>query len=385
VDNRTATRARVPLLAAAMAIFAFTVVIGILNGTDVLDPSHGLLLAHVHSGTLGWITLSIFAAGSWVYGSTLPPLLRNGAIVAVVFYVAMFWLDSEPLRPVAGTLMLAVIVWFAVWTYRQRATAPMTVPRLAMLLAAVNLSIGAILGVLLGLRLADVIDLPEGIAGAHPAMMVVGYLLLAGLAIDEQVLGGRGTEGLPRAGVIQAWLFFVAGIALAIGVLFDIMPLLGVNLLGEIAGVAIVLVRHRRAVATAGWPVASAKLHAATSILFTIPALGLLAYLIVRYAEDIESAPRGLFLALDHATFVGILTNAILALVLVSTASRRSRWSWADGLVFWGMNIGVATFMVGLIAETATVKRIGTPIMGAAILLGLVTAAVRMRDAVERD
>ena len=228
-----------------------------------------------------------------------------------------------------------------------------------MLLAAVNLTIGGVLGVLLGLDLAGTIDLPEGIAGAHPAMMVVGYLILAGVALDEQLLGGPGTQGLPRAGMIQAWLFFGAGIALAVGVLFDILPLLGVNLLGEVLGVIIVLVRHRRTIAGAGWPAASQRLHAAASLLFTIPALGLLAYIIGRYADDIESAPRGLFLALDHATFVGILTNA---------------------LVFWGINVGLATFLVGLVANEAVIKRIGTPIMGASILLGLLTAAIRLRE-----
>ncbi len=379
MEDRTLHRAVTPLLAAAMAIFVFTVVIGILNGTDVWKPAHGPLLAHVHSGTLGWITLAIFAGASWIVAAPLPRLLRDGAIVAVVFYIAMFWIDSEPLRPVAGTLMLAAIVWFTVWVFQQRAGRTRTVPRLSIELAAVNLTIGGILGVLLGLDLAGTIDLPEGIAGAHPAMMVVGYLILAGVAIAEQLMGGSGTQDLPRSGQVQAWLFFVAGIALAVAVLFDIQPLLGLNLLGEIVGIGILLVRNRHAIVAAGWPRASARLHGATSMLFTLPALGLLGYLIANYADDVEAAPRGLFLALDHATFIGILTNAILGLVLVVTAARKEVWAWADGLVFWGMNVGLTTFIVGLVAEEAAIKRIGTPVMGAAILLGLLTAAVRMR------
>jgi hypothetical protein len=379
MEERALFRSITPLLGAAMAIFVFTVSIGILNGTDLWNPSHGPLLAHVHSGTLGWITLSILAAAAWIFATPLPRPLRDGAIVAVVFYIAMFWIDSEPLRPVAGSLVLIAIVWFAVWAFQQRARQTLSVPKLSILLASVNLTIGGILGVLLGLSLAGAIDLGEGIAGAHPAMMVVGYLLLAGVAIDEQLLGGPGTERVSRAGAWQAWLFFVAGIALAVGVLFDIMPLLGVNLLGEIAGIAIVLVRNRHTIAGAGWPTASSRLHGAMSLLFTVPALALLAYLIGRYAQDIESAPRGLFLALDHATFVGILTNGILGLLLVVTAARRGLWPWADRLVFWGVNLGLATFIVGLIAEVAWIKRIGTPVMGASILLGLLVAAIRLR------
>lgn len=382
MGDRALARGVRPLLGAAMAIFVLTVVIGILNGTDLWTPRHGPLLAHVHSGTLGWITLAIFAGGSWVFGRPLPTRLRDGSIVAVALYVLAFWLDWRPIRPVAGTLTLAAIVWFTAWVFRQRAASTATVPRLALALASVNLTIGGVLGVILGLGLAGAFDLPEGIAGAHPAMMVVGYLLLAGVALVEQILGGPGTEGLPRSGVVQVWLFFVAGIALAIGVLFDIQPLLGLNLLGEVAGVAIVLFRFRRAIVGAGWPVASERLHAASSLLFTIPALALLAYLIGNYADDIEAAPRGLFLALDHATFIGILTNAIFGLVLVATAQRRRIWAWADGVVFWGTNLGLVGFIVGLVAESAAAKRLGTPFMGTSILLGLLTAAVRLRTEV---
>src|SRR5690606_41134195 len=50
------------LLRGALVIFVITVVIGILNGLDVWDVPHHTLLTHVHSGTLGWITLGVFGA-----------------------------------------------------------------------------------------------------------------------------------------------------------------------------------------------------------------------------------------------------------------------------------------------------------------------------------
>ena len=50
------------LLQVAMAVFVWTVGIGILNGTDVVDFDRKVLLSHVHAGTLGWITTSVFAA-----------------------------------------------------------------------------------------------------------------------------------------------------------------------------------------------------------------------------------------------------------------------------------------------------------------------------------
>ena len=94
--------------------------------------------------------------------------------------------------------------------------------------------------------------------------------------------------------------------------------------LGEVAGVVIAFVRLRHRIAGVGWASASPPRHAAMSVLWLLPALALLGYLIVRYAETIDSAPRGLLLALDHSTFVGILTNAILGLLLVATAARRA-------------------------------------------------------------
>src|SRR5688572_30392 len=56
------------LLLSAMAIFVFTIVIGILNGTDLVEFDRKRILAHVHGGTLGWLTLAVFAASLWLFG-----------------------------------------------------------------------------------------------------------------------------------------------------------------------------------------------------------------------------------------------------------------------------------------------------------------------------
>ncbi|MGI8823468.1 MAG: hypothetical protein ACR2JP_09235 [Acidimicrobiia bacterium] len=40
------------LLRSALILFLVTIVIGILNGLDVWEPSHEMLLTHVHAGTL---------------------------------------------------------------------------------------------------------------------------------------------------------------------------------------------------------------------------------------------------------------------------------------------------------------------------------------------
>ena len=59
---------------------------------------------------------------------------------------------------------------------------------------------------------------------------------------------------------------------------------------------------------------------------------------------------------------------------------RSERWTWADPVVFWGVNLGLVVFLVGLITEQAVIKQIGSPVMGVAILLGLLVFAMRLRE-----
>ena len=62
-----------------------------------------------------------------------------------------------------------------------------------------------------------------------------------------------------------------------------------------------------------------------------------------------------------------VVTNLIFALLIMSSqvSDRFSR------LVFWGVNVGVAGFAVGLITESSTLKRIFTPILGVSLLYAI--------------
>jgi hypothetical protein len=44
------------------------------------------------------------------------------------------------------------------------------------------------------------------------------------------------------------------------------------------------------------------------------------------------------------------------------------------------MNLRLVAFVSGLIADSSAVKRVSTPVMGAAIVLGLLTSAMRLRQ-----
>ena len=43
-------------------------------------------------------------------------------------------------------------------------------------------------------------------------------------------------------------------------------------------------------------------------------------------------------------------------------------------VIFWGVNLGLAIFVFGLIVDTAEIKRIGAPLMGVTLLVALASA-----------
>ncbi|HEU4318991.1 MAG TPA: hypothetical protein VFS66_02790 [Acidimicrobiia bacterium] len=72
-------------------------------------------------------------------------------------------------------------------------------------------------------------------------------------------------------------------------------------------------------------------------------------------------------LAFDHLNFIMVMTNLIFAMMFTASVVSDS----VSRLLLWGINIGVAGFAIGLITESATVKRVFTPILGLALLYGI--------------
>src|SRR5688572_6059342 len=217
------------LLQAALLLFVITVVIGILNGADVVDFSHAKLLTHVHAGTLGWITLSALAASLWLFGvgqfsegqQRTARYLAYGAALFVPLYVAAFFLTHGILRPIVGAAVMAVFFVFFGWVVARLKVVEMTVPHLGVLAAVTSSAIGAILGVLLGIQIArGERVLPEGGEDAHPAMMVIGFLVPLGMAFIEWTLrNGKAPLPLTTAGKVQIALPFIGGLFVMFGLL----------------------------------------------------------------------------------------------------------------------------------------------------------------------
>jgi len=224
--------------------------------------------------------------------------------------------------------------------------------------------------------------LPAGAFGAHPGTLVVGYLLLVGMGISEWRLMPD-TGRLPRAGVVQIALPFIAGLVLTFGLLDNILALLGLNVLFEIAGVAIYVARFAPRIIRVRWLEPTSERYFAISSVFVVVNVALIVYLIgaiiTKVYADFTAIPRWLVFGQDHAMFIGVMSNALFGLIYEATRDQRHYWRWADHILFWGMNFGMVGFVLSLLANAQVFEKVFTPIMGGSILLGLLTYTLRMQ------
>lgn len=371
------------LFRAAMVIFVFTIVIGILNGTDLWDPPRDTLLTHVHAGTLGWVTLGVFAAAIWIFGGddrADPGGLPAFSIVALSLYVFAFWSGdifntTESIqRPIGGTLAFIAMVWMFVWVLRAKRGQKWNVAEFGMALSLAFLVFGAILGVMLGLQLADIEVVDPEYAGrlgeSHPGAMVAGYVVLAGLAMIEWMMPNRKVPllGESKSGVVQMLLLFAAGILLVIGFLLDQEAIYSLGVPLQILGAIVLVARFRKYLAPSQWGGPAINRYVRTPVIGLLIVVGLIAYLISQFlagAEFEEIAP--IAITFDHVNFLMVVTNLLFGMMVVaSKVSERSAKA-----IFWGLNLGTVGFAIGIISEQAVLKRIFTPLLGAALLYAI--------------
>jgi hypothetical protein len=376
------------LLQLAMVVFVWTVGIGILNGTDVVDFNHKVILSHVHAGTLGWITTAVFAASLWLFGEAATAgevrsgrLLARAAMVTLPVFAFTFAFTIEEPRAIIGSLALATIIGFFAWVVARARHVVLTTVHLGFLAAVATSVAGGVLGVLLATKIATGRDVvPAGGEDAHPATMVVGFLIPVGMALAEWGLrGGAALEPAGRMGRAQIGLPFLGGILLMVGLLLDIDPLPPLAALIELAGVVIFCIRLLPEVRRVSWTERTAGRNAAAAAIAIVANIVFINYLIGANGGDIDVVPTHQILALDHMMFVGVLTNSIFALLILA-GGNTSRRPTVDDVVFFGMNLGLLGFVVSLLFEQTWLERVSTPILGLSIILGLVEHTLRLRS-----
>lgn len=344
------------------------------------------MLTHVHAGTLGWITLAVVGAAMLVFGGEVTEggvqaagRVAMASVAAALLYVLAFASTTGVFRPIAGTLMLAAIVWVLAWAWGRYNASARSTAQLGLLLALVSLTIGAVLGVLLGLFIARgsipglSTETAAALAGAHPPAMLIGYLILAGAAIAHWLLDGSQA----RAGRIVMWALFAAGLIVNVAFILDIEDLIQAATLLEVVAIVTLIVHLRSRLVPSAWRSGDADNFARLSVIFLAVGILLLVYVVQLFISgqlDPESGEGSLgpLLAFDHAMFIGVMTNVLFALVA------RTAGAGAKPVVIWGVNAGLVLFLAGLVADVAILKRIGAPVMGLALLYGLYVLFVQL-------
>jgi hypothetical protein len=398
----------------ALVIFTLTVLLGLANAVQIFGAlDRDTLLTHLHSGTLGWITMGVIGIAIWMFARNNEDLTAAIMLsgLGTAAYVMAFWSGIFILRGVFGLAELAIIVywWWFVYT-RAKADggiARLDIPKLSVLLGLTTLVIGSTLGVIVQVLLATGNAIPTGtdLVGAHASAQTGGYLVLVAAGFAEwQLIGGSART---RLGLAQVYLLFVGGLLLSGTLLVSsALPaalaqgLPGLATLLTLAGILIAAYRVGRAALAAPWLAPTGLRHIAAAVPFLVLAVILQAILVQQFIAaqgDFTRVSIGLLHALDHAYFVGVMTNAIFGAILIVTSDRGTIalgqkaaparvWPWADDVIFWGLNIGAAAFIAVLIiigsgegkpAFTHPVAFVA-PIMGLSALLGIVTYLVRM-------
>ncbi len=376
------------MLLAAMVIFTYTIGIGILNGTDLVDFDRRRILGHVHGGTLGWLTLAVFAASFWLFGSGAKlsdserkwaRWLAIGGVAAFPCYVAAFSLTYGNARPIFGTLSTVVIAGFFAWVLVRARKIDLGVPHWGFLAALGTSIVGGVLGILLGWKIANGTSwIPADTDGAHPATMVVGFLVPVGLAMSEWAFHFPNPPKATRLGIIQMLFPFVGGFILMVSIIADITPLAPIAILLQIAGFGIFIKRMWPTFRKVDFMEASPGRHAIMASIALLFVIGLAQYFVIKYEGDFDLVPDHQLLALDHSQFIGLMTNSIFAMLMSATVGRRG--SRVDQLVFFAVNIGLIGFVAGLLFDVTVLKRIFTPIMGTGLFLGLAVYALRLLE-----
>src|SRR5436305_11336130 len=167
-----------------LGIFTLTALLGLANATQLLGAlDRNTLLTHLHSGTLGWITMGVVGLTVWLFGGReLNTPIRLSA-AATAAYVLAFWSGNFTARAIFGVVMLATIYgwwWFAVSRGMAEGFGRLDIPKLSLIFGLTTLVVGSTLGVIVQVILGTGNALPASpdLIGAHASAQTGGYLVI---------------------------------------------------------------------------------------------------------------------------------------------------------------------------------------------------------------
>lgn len=376
----------------AIAIFVFTIFIGILNAIDVVDFKRGELLFHLHSGTIGWLSLSAVTLLVWYFTGErdldeeslkMATNVLKFAQIIIPIYVAFFYLGftlaagEDILRFIPfgnggdgyfALLVIGAIAATGVFGYtcyfgfvELSKIDLKTTPHYLFLGAMLTSTYGGIFGMILeiqnliGENLYDVEAGQDGVA-AHAAAMEAGYLFMFITAVLEWQIIGDKMEKISISGYLQTGALFFAGLTVALGAGLNLEALLMLNLPLLLLAFVLIIIRVFIKIdpkSIVGTDPDRFFLPAAIGLTFSITFFLYLVSQILggKDPNTLFESPWfiGLFLANVHSLFVGGATGVILASIMVLFNEANEENKRLENIGFGFMYVGLLGFIITLV------------------------------------
>jgi hypothetical protein len=413
-DQLTGSLARAEriLLLGALAMLLLSAALGDSAGAGGPGGTGQALIAHVHAGSLGWLTLAVLAvalrmardrdrsddrpeqpagaspgAGAGVGGGQLGIGISWLTVVTVLVFVVATAERSSRAEAWLGAAALLAILGFLGWlaALSRRVRIRWAVPQFGMAGALSVLVAGTIIGAMsAGDSATGNATGAASLASAHSAVLVVPFVVLAATSVLEWAVprSAHGNPPVTTAGLVQVGSLVLAAAAMLAGVLGGSLTLVEANIPLELGGIAIFLVRVGPLLLTAGWTTAS-RIWMVTSTVSLAVDVGLFAHVVfeigTRRYVSIDLVPRWLLFTVDHVTFVAVGTTALFAAIaaMAAQAGEGDRWPRTDAPAAAGLVLGLAGMAAGIGAGSAAVEGAAATLLGISVLAAAVTAAVR--------
>src|SRR5436309_14762588 len=135
-----------------LIIFTLTALLGLANATQVFGSlDRNTLLTHLHSGTLGWITMGVIGLAVWIFAGPDKNTAVRVSALSTAAYVLAFWSGNFYARATFGVTELVVVYywwWFAVSRGMAEGFGRLDIPKLSVIFGLTTLAIGSTLGVI---------------------------------------------------------------------------------------------------------------------------------------------------------------------------------------------------------------------------------------------
>jgi hypothetical protein len=224
------------------------------------------------------------------------------------------------------------------------------------------------MGLLLGLEYIFGFFVPgQDRIGTHAAVMD-SYLLMSAAAIVDFFLVKDKNIRYNRSGLFLVIAWSISMLAIWLGLLTDIIPLLMLSTPLMLLAVIVFIVRG-------GWRGLSLnplkkgyQSWVFFGTLWTIAWALFFIWVAANFAEDISAAPSWVFVTFSHLAYVGTMTNLLMALFSARSQAARDLMSGVEPLAAWLMNLGMVIFL-GM--EINSGSRLGAIVMGVGVLTGV--------------